>query len=157
MHVVFLDFQLDQASRSLLRAGRSVALQPKVFDLLVFLLRHHTQVVPHDVLLRALWPDTSVTQASLTRLVKEARRAVGDDGRTQAVIRTLHGRGYRFVAEVQSLDGDANGEEERTLELARQSLEANLERGASELRLRVREFVRQCELAIRSARRSAQA
>lgn len=155
MRAAFHDFELDEATRSLLRAGTRVALQPKVFDLLAFLLRHRAQVVPRDVLLRALWPDAIVTEASLTRLVKEARRALGDDGRSQRVIQTLQRRGYRFVARVRVLENDSNGEAERSVELARRSLEAALDRGAADLRERVRDFVRQCELAIRSARRSA--
>ena len=81
----FGECELDEARRALARRGREVRLQPKVLDLLLFLLRHRERVVPKEVLFRELWPDVIVTEASLTRLVKEARRAVGDDGRRQRV------------------------------------------------------------------------
>ncbi len=103
----FLDCELDEARRTLVRDGEELPVQPKVLDLLVFLARHRARMVPKDLLFRELWPDTIVTEASLTRLVKEARKAVGDDGRRQGVIKTAHRRGYRFVAEVAVSNGGA--------------------------------------------------
>jgi DNA-binding winged helix-turn-helix (wHTH) protein len=94
----FGDFELDETRRELRRSGASVPVQPKVLELLAFLIRHRERVVPQAELLRALWPDAVVTSASLARALKEARRALGDDGATQRVIRTHRGGGYRFVA-----------------------------------------------------------
>jgi DNA-binding winged helix-turn-helix (wHTH) protein len=148
----FGDCEVDEARRTLTRCGREVRLQPKVFDLLLFLLRHRERVVPKEVLFRELWPDVVVTEASLTRLVKEARRALGDDGRRQRVLRTFHGRGYRFAAGVEVHNGAAPTEEERRIELARCSLEAAIEYGGLDLRERVREFVGACLGAIEIAR-----
>ncbi len=142
--------RLDPDQRLLLRDGRPVRLQPKVFELLHFLVLHRARVVSKDVLRCELWPDTAVTTSSLTRLVKEARRAVGDDGRDQRVIRTVHGFGYRFVAEV-SARGAEPGERERAIELARRSLEASLDSGARDLRARVRDFAEICLRAARDA------
>ena len=88
----FLDCELDEARRTLVRDGEELPVQPKVLDLLVFLARHRARMVPKELLFRELWPDTIVTEASLTRLVKEARKAVGDDGRRQGVIKTAHRR-----------------------------------------------------------------
>lgn len=101
----FEDWVLSVATRVLRRNGVEVAVQPKVFDLLLYLAAHPGRLVSHSVLDRELWPDSSVTSASLPRLVKEARRALSDDGRRQAIIKTVHGRGYRFVAEVRELGG----------------------------------------------------
>jgi DNA-binding winged helix-turn-helix (wHTH) protein len=148
----FGDCELDEARRTLSRRGRDVRLQPKVLDLLLFLARHRERVVPKEVLFRELWPDVVVTEASLTRLVKEARRAVGDDGRRQRVLRTSHGRGYRFAAEAVVHNGAAPSEEVRRIELARYSLEAAVEYGGIDLRERVREFVGACLGAIEIAR-----
>ena len=92
--------ELDPDRRLLLRGAKPVPLQPKVFELLLFLIVHRARVVPKGMLFRELWPDSYVTTASLTRLVKEARRAVDDDGKRQRVIQTVHGFGYRFVADV---------------------------------------------------------
>ncbi len=149
----FRDFELDQARRVLRRGGEELAVQPKVLDLLIFLLRHRARVVPKELLYRELWPDAIVTEASLTRLVKEARRIVGDDGRRQKVIRTVHRRGYHFVVEVEVRNGESFTEEERAIDLARRSLEASVEFGALELRERVRDFAETCLVAIQSARR----
>ena len=148
----FGDCELDEARRALCRRGREVRLQPKVLDLLLFLIRHRERVVPKEVLFRELWPDVIATEASLTRLVKEARRAVGDDGRRQRVLRTSHGRGYRFAAAVEARNGEGRSEEESRIDLARRSLEAAIEYGGLDLRERVREFVGACLGAIEIAR-----
>lgn len=151
----FRDCELDEARRVLRRRGHEQPVQPKVLDLLLFLLRHRTRLVPKELLFRELWPDAIVTEASLTRLVKEARRAIGDDGRRQKLIRTAHRRGYRFVADVEVRNGENTSEEERAIELARRSLEASVEFGALELRERVREFAETCLVAIQAARKAA--
>jgi DNA-binding winged helix-turn-helix (wHTH) protein len=150
----FADYALDEGARLLRRAGRDVPLQPKVLDLLLLLIRHRSHVVSQRVLLRELWPDTVVTEASLKRLVKELRRALGDDGRRQGVIRTRRAHGYAFVAEVRVGNGDGSAEQERVIELARSSLEAAVELGGRDLLERVREFALLCEHAVRSARRA---
>lgn len=152
MIYAFGECELDEARRALHRHGREVRLQPKVLDLLLFLLRHRERVVPKEVLFRELWPDVVVTEASLTRLVKEARRAVGDDGRRQRLLRTSHGRGYRFAASVSVRNGEGRSEEQGRIDLARRSLEAAIEYGGLDLRERVREFVGACLGAIEIAR-----
>jgi pimeloyl-ACP methyl ester carboxylesterase/DNA-binding winged helix-turn-helix (wHTH) protein len=94
----FLDCEIDLAARELTRAGARERLEPKVFDLLALLLEHRDRVVSKDEIQDALWPGVVVTEASLDRTVMKARRAVDDDARRQAVIRTVPRRGYRFVA-----------------------------------------------------------
>jgi DNA-binding winged helix-turn-helix (wHTH) protein len=143
--------ELDGETRTLLRAGRFCHVQPKVMDLLLFLVRHRARAVSHATLMRALWPDTVVSQASLTRLVKEERRLVGDDGRGQEVIRTLHCRGYRFVAEVELCSDEASHDLIRSLEKARLSLEGVIDVGAYEVRDRIQEFISVCAEVVRQA------
>ena len=152
MIYTFAGCELDEARRTLVRNDEEQAVQPKVLDLLLFLAKHRARMVPKDVLSRELWPDAIVTEASLTRLVKEARKVVGDDGRRQHVIKTAHRRGYRFVAEVTLSNGTARSEEDEAIDLARRSLEAAIEFGALDLRERVREFAETCHVAIESAR-----
>ncbi|MEQ9563203.1 MAG: tetratricopeptide repeat protein [Woeseiaceae bacterium] len=94
----FGKFELDDATRELRRNGEPVDAEPKAFELLLYLLRNSDRAVSKDELQTALWPDTIVTEASLTRCVMKARRAVDDDANEQAVIRTVHKHGYRFVA-----------------------------------------------------------
>lgn len=93
-------FELRLASRELLRDGQLITVQPKAFDLLVFLLTNRDRAVDKQELQDVLWPDVIVTETALTRCVMKARRAVDDDADQQAVIKTVHGHGYRFVADV---------------------------------------------------------
>ena len=96
----FGECELDEALFQLRRRGKVVKIEPKVFNVLAYLLRHRDRVVPKDELLDALWPAQAVSESVLPKCVAAARRAVGD-GRTRAhVIQTVHGRGYRFVADV---------------------------------------------------------
>lgn len=97
----FGEFALLPALFELRRHGRLVPVQPKVFDLMVFLVENRHRVVTHADLRDALWAGVTVTEASLTYSVKAARRALCDDGRVQAIIRNVRGRGYRFLAEVE--------------------------------------------------------
>ena len=70
-----------------------------MFDVLALLLRERQRVVPKEELLDAVWGSRFVGESALTSRVKAARRAIGDDGRGQRLIRTAHGRGYQFVGE----------------------------------------------------------
>ncbi len=105
MRFVFGEFALEPEARTLRQRGERVPIEPKVFDLLVYLIEHRERVVPADELLDALWPGVSVTPGALNRAVLKARQAVGDDGEHQTMLRTEHGRGFRFVANV-SVDQD---------------------------------------------------
>jgi DNA-binding winged helix-turn-helix (wHTH) protein/tetratricopeptide (TPR) repeat protein len=96
-------FELRLATRELLREGEPVELQPKVFDFIAFLVRNRHRAVDKDELLDAVWPRQVVTETALTRCVMKARRALDDDAEAQRAIRTVHSRGYRFVAEVELL------------------------------------------------------
>lgn len=96
----FGDCELDTGFRELRRRGVVVEVQRKVFDLLIFLAQNRDRAVDKDEIQQAVWPGVIVTETALTRAIMKARRAVGDDADQQAVIRTVHGHGYRFVAEV---------------------------------------------------------
>jgi len=100
----FGEFELDCALRELRRSGSPVAIQPKAFELLRYLIEHRDRAVDKEELQDVLWPRTIVTEASLTRSVMKARRAVDDDSERQAVIRTVHGHGYRFLPEIESAE-----------------------------------------------------
>ena len=87
------------------RDGQPVPVEPQVFDVLAYLLTHRDRVVPKTELLDEVWHDRFVSESALTSRIKSARRAVGDTGRDQRIIRTIHGRGYRFVADVTEVPG----------------------------------------------------
>jgi len=95
--------ELDVERLELHRDGQSVAVEPQVFDVLVHLLHHRDRVVSKEELLDEVWGDRFVGDSALTSRIKAARRAIGDDGTNQRIIRTLRGRGFRFVADVEEL------------------------------------------------------
>jgi pimeloyl-ACP methyl ester carboxylesterase/DNA-binding winged helix-turn-helix (wHTH) protein len=102
----FGDVVLDTDRYELRRAGEPVHVEPQVFDVLAHLLANRDRVVPKTELLDTVWGDRFVGESALSSRIKAARQAVGDDGSAQKVIRTRHGRGYRFVADVRVADGE---------------------------------------------------
>ena len=103
MIFVFGDCELDLDRFELRRAGRRCPVEPQVFDLLAVLIRERQRVVPKEELLDTVWGNRFVSESALTSRVKAARQAIGDDGRSQRLIRTAHGRGYQFVAPVEEV------------------------------------------------------
>jgi predicted ATPase/DNA-binding winged helix-turn-helix (wHTH) protein len=95
----FATVHLDIDTREVLVAGQVQHLEPQAFDLLAYLVAHRDRVVPKSELLEQVWGDQFVSESALTTRIKEIRRATGDDGRRQHVIKNVRGRGYRFVAE----------------------------------------------------------
>lgn len=95
----FGNCKLDLQRRELYRDEQRTDIQPKVFDLLSYLLAHRDRVVDKDELLEQIWAGTVVSDTSLSQSIRKARSLVGDDGNRQEVIRTVQRRGYRFVAE----------------------------------------------------------
>jgi pimeloyl-ACP methyl ester carboxylesterase/DNA-binding winged helix-turn-helix (wHTH) protein len=106
MRYVFEDCELDTDAYELRRGGKRVHIEPQVFDVLLHLVRHRDRVVSKDELLDAVWGDRFVSESALTSRLKAARQAVGDDGRSQRCITTVHSRGYRFVAPTGELSDD---------------------------------------------------
>ncbi len=96
----FEDYELDVAAFELRHKGQVVPLEPQVFALLSYLIQNRDKLVTKDELLDELWGHRFVSESALATQIKSLRRSVGDDGRSQRVIKTIHGRGYRFVAEL---------------------------------------------------------
>ena len=96
----FEDFSLDTARRELRRSGALIALQPQVFDLLEYAIRNRERVVSKDDLLAAVWNGRIVSESTLSTRINAARSAIGDSGEEQRLIRTAHGKGFRFVGAV---------------------------------------------------------
>ena len=86
--------------------GRTVKVEPQVFDVLALLITNRDRVVTKEELLDGVWGDRFVSESALTTRIKQARQAVDDDGQAQRVIKTVHGRGYRFVAPIEPLDDE---------------------------------------------------
>lgn len=93
--------EFDDALFELRRDGERVPLEPQAFDVLLHLVRNRDRVVAKEELMDSVWGGRFVTEAAVTSRIKQIRRALGDDGQQQRVIRTVHGRGYHFVASVE--------------------------------------------------------
>jgi DNA-binding winged helix-turn-helix (wHTH) protein len=106
MVYIFGDCELDEHLYEMRRAGEPLKLEPKVFGILVYLICHRDRFVSRDELMEKLWPGLVISEAALTQCIAKARKAVRDDGGKQQVIKTYHGRGYRFVAEVTKSDDE---------------------------------------------------
>jgi DNA-binding winged helix-turn-helix (wHTH) protein/tetratricopeptide (TPR) repeat protein len=92
--------ELSVERHELRRDGQVVPMEPQVFDVLAYLVNNRERLVSKSELLDQVWGSRFVSESALTSRIKSARRAVGDTGRDQRVIKTVHGRGYRFVADL---------------------------------------------------------
>lgn len=97
----FENFELDMARFELREEGATHSLEPQVFALLAFLVEHRERLVPKQELFEKLWDGRVVTDSALTSRIKSARQALGDSGKAQRFIKTIHGKGFRFVGDVQ--------------------------------------------------------
>jgi len=97
----FDNYVLDTGRRELRRGHTLVSVQPQVFDLLEYLIRNRDHVVGRDDLLDAIWGGRIVSESTLATRINAARSAIGDDGESQRLIRTLPRKGIRFVGEVR--------------------------------------------------------
>jgi DNA-binding winged helix-turn-helix (wHTH) protein/TolB-like protein len=101
------DYVVDTARYRISQGDATVAVEPKVFDLLVHLIRHRDRVLTREQLFEAVWDGREVSDATLSNHVRSARKALGDSGELQQTIQTVRGRGYQFVAPVIELVEDA--------------------------------------------------
>ncbi|MFH1177992.1 MAG: winged helix-turn-helix domain-containing protein [Acidobacteriota bacterium] len=101
MILTFADFELDPERFELRRAGEPVRIEPRVLEVLLYLAAHRERVVSKDELIAEVWRVKFVSESALARCVHEARRVLGDEGRREKVIKTIYGRGYRFLVEVE--------------------------------------------------------
>lgn len=96
----FEGFQLDLGCFSLRAGTQEIRLEPQVMSLLAYLVQHCDTLVTRDELLDELWGHRYVSESAVATQIKTLRKALGDSGRNQRIIKTVHGRGYRFVAPV---------------------------------------------------------
>jgi DNA-binding winged helix-turn-helix (wHTH) protein len=107
MIFVFGDCELDLSRGELRRCGEPCHVEPQVFAMIAYLVEHRDRLVTSSELLDHVWQRRFVTPSTLNSRLKAARRAIGDDGHVQQVIRTVRGRGFRFVAPVSVRNGVA--------------------------------------------------
>src|SRR5258708_13485314 len=100
MQFHFADHFLDTAARELRRGSESIAVEPQVLDLLVYLMQNRDRVVSKDDLIASVWGGRIVSDTTLTSRIYAARRAIGDNGRDQKLIRTIALKSLRFIRDV---------------------------------------------------------
>ena len=101
----FETFTLDPQRRELSAAGDVVPIEPQVFDLLVYLVEHRDRVVSKDDLIASVWGGRVVSDSTLDSRINAARKAIGDNGKEQRLIRTAARKGIRFVGDVDIQQG----------------------------------------------------
>ncbi len=101
----FGDFRLEAGKRLLLRHGNPVALTPKIFDTLLYLVQHQGKVIAKDDLMRAVWPETVVEENNLNQSISTLRRVLGENRGENRYIATVPGRGYHFIPVVEVFAG----------------------------------------------------
>ncbi len=109
MQFFFGDFALDTDRRELKRGSDLILTGPQVFDLLVYLVRNRERVVSKDDLLEGVWGGRIVSESTLTSHINAVRKAIGDTGEDQKLVRTVARKGFRFVAELKKEPIAANG------------------------------------------------
>ena len=98
MQYRFDDFTLDLDLGELLRGGEAIAVEPRAFAMLCYLVENSDRLIGKDELVEKLWDGRIVSDAAISTVLKTALKALGDSGSEQRYIRTVHGRGFRFVA-----------------------------------------------------------
>lgn len=104
--------EIDTREFQLRVNGIRVDIEPKVFDLLCYLVTNQGRLITRDELFENLWPNQVVSDTSLSNQIKAARKAIGDDGRKQTFIKTVHGRGYQFLVKTEKLEHSSNEQAE---------------------------------------------
>jgi TolB-like protein len=101
---LFEDYLLDLDRRELTRGSKAIAIGPQVFDLLAYLVQNREHVVSKDDLLDAVWGGRIVSESTLTSHINAVRKAIGDNGEEQRLLRTVARKGFRFVGDIRQAD-----------------------------------------------------
>ena len=105
----FGNCELDTDRNALRREGHAVEVQPRVLDLLIYLATAGHRVVSQVELHREVWKGVNVSETAVRKAIKQARRAVNDDGGHQRVIQTVRGKGFRFIVPVAEVPASQPG------------------------------------------------
>src|SRR5215813_15225470 len=100
MPFLFDDYTVDTERREIRRGTGIVSAGPQVFELLVYLIRNRDRVVSKDDLLEAIWQGRIVSEQTLASHINAVRKAIGDSGQEQRLLRTVARKGFRFVGRV---------------------------------------------------------
>ena len=108
MRYLFNEFEIDTIQFKLFYAEKALAIEPKAFDLLVYLLQNRHRTVTREELFDTVWQRKVVCDTTLSNHINSVRNILGDNGNKQSVIATLRGRGYQFIAKTQEIDNSVS-------------------------------------------------
>src|SRR6187397_2908085 len=111
------DHTLDADRRELRRGAEPISVEPQVFDLLIYLVQHRDRVVSKDDLIASIWGGRIVSDSTLTSRINAARKAIGDSGEDQKLIRTVSRKGLRFVGDVRTQSRDTQSADAATRQI----------------------------------------
>jgi len=104
----FNNFEVNQELREVFYLGEAQVVQPKVFDLLVFLIQNRNRAVSKNEIQDVVWANLEISETAMTRAIMKARKVLSVDEKKQPFIKTIHGHGYRFMPEVQEIEHNPN-------------------------------------------------
>ena len=113
MKYLFTDCELDLDSRELKRLGDPVKVEPQVFDLLLFLIENRDRLITHEELMASVWSGRIVSDSAIAARISAARKAVGDSGKDQRVIKTVSRKGFKFLPSVEMISAPGGGGSQR--------------------------------------------
>ncbi len=105
MQVTFDNILIDTDKHELWKGDERISVEPQVFALISHLIKERHRVVSKDELIEVIWEGRFISDSAVSSRIKSARKALGDDGRTQQYIKTLHGTGFRFIATINENAG----------------------------------------------------
>ena len=100
------NYEIDTQQYSITSAGLPISVEPKVFDLIVYLIEHRENLISRDELFTEIWDGREVSDTTLSNHIKSARKVLGDNGERQDIIKTIRGRGYQFIAQIDEMNED---------------------------------------------------
>ncbi len=101
MEYIFSNIIIDTEKFELRQNGDVIAVEPQIFDLLLYFVTHPNTVFSRDDLMKSVWKEKIVSDATISSAIKVARKCIGDDGTTQKYIKTVHGRGFQFIGNIE--------------------------------------------------------
>ena len=92
---------IDSKNFIIKQSGNKIEVEPLVFDLIIYLIENRSKLVTREEIFENIWYNRIVSDATLSNHITKARSVLGDDGQSQNIIKTIHGRGYQFIAEIK--------------------------------------------------------
>ena len=134
----FNDIEINLEQYEIRDQDKILSVEPKVFDLIVYLIEHRVRIISRDELFEQVWQGRTVSDTSLSNHIKSARKLLGDSGELQQVIKTVRSRGYQFIADITEINtsNSLNPEKKATVDAAIQPMAAKTEQVSKPVKIK---------------------